>query len=145
VAQPIVRNINEVKLLFTEDYMAAHKLQVSIFLEDTDAQGIVYHANYLKYLERARSRILKARGLESGQATSQPMFVVHEMKIKFKRPARLGDELEVTTEFEKASEYRLAFEQQIRSMDQDELLVSAQVQVVCVDKEGNLVELPENL
>ena len=125
--------------------MAAHKLKLSVYLEDTDAQGIVYHANYLKYFERARSRIFKAHGLDSGPATAQPMFVVHEMNIKFKQPARLSDELEVTTEFEKASDYRLTFEQQIRPSGQDELLVSAQVQVVCVDKEGNLVELPENL
>jgi len=125
--------------------MAAHKLKLSVYLEDTDAQGIVYHANYLKYFERARSRIFTAHGLESGPATGQPMFVVHEVNIKFKRPARLGDQLEVTTEFEKASEYRRTFEQKIRPEDQDELLVSAQVEVVCVDKEGNLVELPENL
>jgi acyl-CoA thioester hydrolase len=126
--------------------MQEHTLGIKVYLEDTDAEGIVYHANYLKYFERARSEILEARGVPLAEMnTRRRLFVVHEMHIKFQRPARLGDELEVRSSYQRASDYRVTFHQSAHRPGESSPLVSAEVQVVCVDPEGNLKDLPEGI
>ncbi len=120
-----------------------HTLQFRVYLEDTDAQGIVYHANYLRYFERGRSEILEQLGTPLDQiARPDCKLVVYEARIKFRRPAVLGDRIEVTSSLEKASDYRLTFRQQIRRQGEDPVLVSGEVDVVAIDQNGTLVELP---
>lgn len=120
-----------------------HILQLRVYLEDTDAQGIVYHANYLRYFERGRCESLESLGIPMDRV-AQPdcRLVVYETRIKFRRPAILGDRLEVVTSILRASEYRLTFRQQIRRRGETEALVSGEVDVVAVDKDGTLQELP---
>jgi tol-pal system-associated acyl-CoA thioesterase len=120
-----------------------HVLEFRVYLEDTDAQGIVYHANYLRYFERGRSEILESLGVPIDQV-AQPdcRLVVYETRIKFRRPACLGDRIEVLTSMQRASEYRLTFRQQIRRRGDDEALVTGEVDVVAIDREGTLKELP---
>jgi len=123
--------------------MEGHCLAVKVYLEDTDAQGIVYHANYLKFFERARSEILAGMGIElAGQGRGTQRFVVHEVEMKYRKPALLGDELEIVTSFEPLSEYRLLFHHGVHRDGDKAPLVSAEVQVVCVDERGELIELP---
>ena len=70
-------------------------MKIRIYYEDTDAQGIVYHANYIKFCERARSEALMQAGVDFARADAH--FVVSELCAKFLRPARLGDTLEIHT------------------------------------------------
>ncbi len=121
-----------------------HVLEFRVYLEDTDAQGIVYYANYLRYFERGRSEVLESLGVPMDRvAQPDSRLVVYEIRIKFRRPAFLGDRLEVLTSMLRASEYRLVFRQQIRRRGEDEALVSGEVDVVTVDRDGTLKELPE--
>ncbi len=121
-------------------------LQFRVYLEDTDAQGIVYHANYLRYFERGRSEILERLGTPLDRvARPDCKLVVYEARIKFRRPAMLGDTIEVLTSIEKASDYRLSFRQQVRRAGQDAVLVTGEVDVVAVNQHGTLVELPPEL
>lgn len=126
--------------------MDTHVASWTVYFEDTDAQGVVYHANYLKFMERSRSQLLADRGLRlQDQGRALPLFVVHEMHLKFLRPARLGETIEVHTRCERASDFRLAFCQEVRLPGQPQPLVTAEVQVVAVDAAGTLVELPGQL
>jgi tol-pal system-associated acyl-CoA thioesterase len=121
--------------------MEAHCLPVKVYLEDTDALGIVYHSNYLKYMERSRHEMLAGHlGVLNGRR-----FVVHEMHIKFQRPARLGDQLEVRSTAKQASEYRITFFQEVVLLREDLQLAAAEVQVTCVDSQGTLTEIPEGI
>jgi acyl-CoA thioester hydrolase len=120
-----------------------HVLEFRVYLEDTDAQGIVYHANYLRYFERGRSEIFEALGIPMDQvARPDCRLVVYETRIKFRRPALLGDRIEVLTSMQRASDYRLTFRQQIRRKGEDGTLVSGEVDVVAIDQDGTLKELP---
>jgi tol-pal system-associated acyl-CoA thioesterase len=120
-----------------------HILEFRVYLEDTDAQGIVYYANYLRYFERGRSEILESLGIPMNQvARPDCRLVVYEARIKFRRPAFLGDKIEVATSMLRTSEYRLNFRQQIRRRGENEALVSGEVDVVAIDLDGTLKELP---
>ena len=120
-----------------------HVLKFRVYLEDTDAQGIVYYANYLRYFERGRSEILESLGIPMGQV-AQPdcRLVVYEIRVKFHRPVFLADRIEVVTSMLRESEYRLSFRQLIRRQGEDEALVSGEVDVVAIDQNGTLRELP---
>ncbi len=120
----------------------SYESSVKIYLEDTDAQGIVYHANYLKFFERARTDVLDKSGV--GLARAQELgfrFVVHEMKIKFSRPAKLGDVLAISTTMKRSSQFRVTFVQIAKRGS--ELAVRADVDVVCIGANGDLVEITE--
>ena len=118
-------------------------LEFRVYLEDTDAQGIVYYANYLRFFERGRSEFLESLGVPMNQvARPDCRLVVYEARIKFRRPAFLGEKIEVLTSMVPASEYRLTFRQQIRRRGDDEALVSGEMDVVAIDQDGTLKELP---
>jgi acyl-CoA thioester hydrolase len=112
-------------------------LPIRVYYEDTDAGGVVYYANYLKYLERCRSEWLRhlgfdQRALASG-AGAEPgvVFVVAGVQVEYKRPARYDDHLTVSASIREHSKARLTFVQQVHRGD--ELLVDAIVRVACVD------------
>ena len=106
-----------------------------VYLEDTDAGGIVYHANYLKFMERGRTEFLISIGfpkpalLEGGL-----LLVVHSMNIQFLRPAKLGDNLQVTTKLNKLARTYVNFLQKVSSAGPDsQLLCEAEVKIACVE------------
>jgi acyl-CoA thioester hydrolase len=78
---------------------ARHHFALSVYFEDTDTAGIVYYANYLKYMERARSDMLRALGIDQRGAldAGQGVYAVADVAIKYHRPARLGDDLLVVS------------------------------------------------
>lgn len=124
--------------------MKEHRLPIKIYLEDTDAQGIVYHANYLKFFERARTEILSDLGGSPLRIDDKAIrFVVHEMQIKFSRPASLGESLEVRSNGARLSEFRVAFEQAVHRPGDEKPLVRATVQIVCINPAGQLTPLPD--
>jgi acyl-CoA thioester hydrolase len=106
---------------------------VRIYWEDTDAGGIVYYANYLKYMERARTEWLRAAGIEQLPLKEQQglMFVVVDLEAHYRRPARYGDELQVTCAIAERTRASLTFQQQIYRGD--ELLIEGKVRVACLD------------
>lgn len=129
--------------------MSAFTWRVRTYWEDTDAGGIVYYANYLKFMERARSEWLRAIGIEQGPLQQEHglMFVVVNAESHFQRPARYGDLLLVTCEVEKSTRASLTFKQDIfrdpagpgrdpagaRDDAEPELLVTGRVRVACLD------------
>lgn len=123
-----------------------HVLPVRVYLEDTDAQGFVYHANYLRFFERARSEILDAAGYPMREiAEGSHRFVVYDMKIRFRTPARLGDRLEIRTRVERTSGYRVTFRHEATRAGDPTTLATADVDVVSLDASGKLQELPAAL
>ncbi|MCB9652820.1 MAG: YbgC/FadM family acyl-CoA thioesterase [Deltaproteobacteria bacterium] len=126
--------------------MTPHRLPVRVYLEDTDAQGIVYHANYLKYCERARTDILAEHGFRLKDLQAQGfVFVVYEMRLKFHRPARLHDQLEVQSTAARTSDYRITFTQTVFLEGAPDPIFTAEAHVVAIDDHGNLRSLPEGL
>jgi acyl-CoA thioester hydrolase len=107
---------------------------VRVYWEDTDAGGVVYHASYLRFLERARTEWLRALGVDQmafKQATGLA-FMVHRMELDFLKPALLDDELTVTVEVKDRRSASILFAQTIARAD-GTLLVQAQVRAACVD------------
>ncbi|GAB4208510.1 MAG: tol-pal system-associated acyl-CoA thioesterase [Roseiflexaceae bacterium] len=121
-----------------------HQLACKVYYEDTDCLGMVYHANYLKYLERGRSEFvsLHTRPIQHWNQAGY-LVVVYTMNIAFKRAATLGDLLTVHTGFALASPYRGRFQQRITRAG--ELIINAEVEVVCLDDQQRLREFPEEL
>jgi acyl-CoA thioester hydrolase len=112
---------------------AAFSWPVRIYWEDTDGGGVVYYANYLKFLERARTEWLRARGFVQTELAKDPgiVFVVANLSIEYKRPARLDDSLIVTCEVEPEGAVCIQFAQRI--VRGTEVLVEASVRVACLD------------
>ncbi|XRD86963.1 tol-pal system-associated acyl-CoA thioesterase [Dyella nitratireducens] len=107
---------------------------VRVYWEDTDAGGVVYHASYLRFLERARTEWLRALGVDQmafKQATGLA-FMVHRMEIDFLRPALLDDELTVAVEVKDRRSASILFAQSIHRVD-GAVLIKAQVRAACVD------------
>jgi len=123
-----------------------YSFPVRVYFENTDAGGVVYHGEYLKFLERARTEWLRRLGYEH-QALARDhrvLFVVTSMAIEFARPARLDDSLAVSVRLESLGKVRCVFLQEVRR--DDEVLVKAKVTVAAVTGEGmKPVEIPEGL
>ncbi len=104
--------------------------------EDTDAGGVVYHANYLKFLERARSEWLRSRGFEQDRLIREEraIFAIRQVLADFLRPARFNDLLQVDVKIKNHGKASLRFEQQIYR-ESKEILCRAEVWTVCLDPE----------
>jgi acyl-CoA thioester hydrolase len=121
-----------------------HRFRLKIYFEDTDCIGVVYHANYLRYLERARTEFLASQGSTVAQwAEKGVVFMVYNVNITYRAPARLGDELEVVTSMRPASAYRATFEQRVESVKDQKVLAQATVELVCTDTQGSLRQFPD--
>jgi tol-pal system-associated acyl-CoA thioesterase len=123
-----------------------YSFPVRVYFENTDAGGVVYHGEYLKFLERARTEWLRHLGFDH-QALARDhrvMFVVTAASIDFTRPARLDDTVAVSVRLESLGKVRCVFAQEIRR--DDEALVTARVTVACVTGENlKPTEIPEAL
>lgn len=115
-----------------------------VYYEDTDCMRVVYHANYLRYLERARTEYVERR-LDTVAAYEDRgyHFMVHKMDITFHGPAKLGDRLVVRTRIENTTRYRIVVRQIIiRKGEPRDYLVTANVTLVAVGTDGKLREVP---
>jgi acyl-CoA thioester hydrolase len=110
-----------------------HHWPIRIYYEDTDSGGVVYHSNYLKFMERSRTEWL--RDFEIDQKALKDnlnlMFVVHEIDIKFTSPAVFNDEIEVQTKLEKLGSVKIELEQKI--FRSSEILIESRVVVASVN------------
>jgi len=116
----------------SEALASSFSFAVRVYWEDTDAGGVVYHAQYLAFMERARSEWMRARGLgqEILRARDDLLFVVRAMTIDFRAPARLDDQLAVSVALLECRGASLVMGQRIHRGD--ELLVEAQVRVAAL-------------
>lgn len=104
-----------------------------VYFEDTDAGGVVYHASYLKFFERARTEFLRSLGWSQNALLEMKTcaFVVSDLSIQFKRPAKLDDELEIRTTLKSLQRASFVFDQ--RAYKGETLMTAAEVRVVCID------------
>jgi acyl-CoA thioester hydrolase len=119
----------------------AHSFSVKVYYEDTDAGGVVYYANYLRFMERARTEYLAELGLSVSELHNQgSLLVVTHVDIDYRRPARLGDLLELTTELEDAKAMRVTLRQQV--LKEGSLLVDAHLTFASIDAAGKPQRVP---
>ena len=113
-----------------------HYFPVRVYFEDTDVAGIVYYANYLRFMERARSDLLRAIGVDQRGALEDGtgVYAVAEVSIRYKAPARLGDDLIVVTDIEEIRAASVLIHQQVRRTS--ELLADAMVTAAFLTPEG---------
>ena len=124
----------------------ATSVSLRIYHEDTDSGGVVYHANYLRYMERARTEWLLAQGFDHERIEQDYgiLFVVRSVNIKYLRPARLGDYLQAWAEPQSLRRGLLTFEQSVRRAE--EVLAHAIVRVISVSlKDFRSTEVPPDL
>ncbi|HJN75981.1 MAG TPA: YbgC/FadM family acyl-CoA thioesterase [Myxococcota bacterium] len=115
---------------------------VQIYYEDTDHSGVVYHANYLKYFERAREHLLGVDELVRLWEEEGIGFVVYQVRVKFREGARHGRTYEIRTSLKQGSPFRAIFTQQVWEPGGSSWMVDGEVELCCVDREGKLVQLP---
>ena len=120
-------------------------MEIRVYYEDTDCGGVVYYANYLRWLERGRTEFLRARGVELGPLMEQDIWlVVSECNIKYRSPARYGDLLAVTTDVDELG--AAAFWLKNRVLRGGEPLAEARVRIACISgPTGRPLRLPEQL
>jgi tol-pal system-associated acyl-CoA thioesterase len=112
--------------------MQVFSIPVRVYIEDTDAGGIVYYVNYLKYMERARTEFMRAQGFDKRYIfTAELMFVVRDVQVKYLRAARLDDELQVTAKIVETGAAQLLFEQRILRAAEE--ICTGFVRVACVE------------
>ncbi|WP_259782783.1 tol-pal system-associated acyl-CoA thioesterase [Aestuariispira ectoiniformans] len=124
---------------------SVHNFATRIYYEDTDAGGIVYYANYLKFAERARTEMLRDLGYDHSRMTRDHglMFAVRRCEADYRRPARLDDLLTIRTRVSDLRGASMAMEQQI--MRDDELLVTVKVKLACIDQDGRPGRIPAEI
>ena len=115
------------------------ELPVRVYYEDTDAQGVVYYANYFRFMERARTEWLRSLGVDMVrlQEEDRRIFVVAEVNVKFHAPARLSDELVVTAGLKELTRVAFDIEQKIfRNSTDGDLLISGIVKAAYLDADS---------
>lgn len=118
-------------------------MDVRVYYEDTDAGGIVYHANYLKFFERARTEFFRERGLSVAELAAQGhVFPVIRMEIDLKSPARHDDLLSVITRPVRLAAAKFTMEQQIVRGSDSRLLVAASITLACVGPDIRAKRIP---
>jgi len=111
---------------------------VRVYYEDTDSGGVVYYANYLKFMERARTEYLRSMGFEQDQLRRDQgiLFTVHSLQVDFSLPARFNDALEISAEISDLKRASLAFSQSVRRRGEPTPLCSGTVRIACVDADS---------
>lgn len=115
--------------------MSEFRWPVRVYYEDTDSGGVVYYANYLKFMERARTERLRTLGFEQDQLRTQQgiLFTVHSVNIDFLRPAVFNDQLAVTAVIDTCKRASLVFSQEVFRQSETAPLCRASVRIACVD------------
>jgi acyl-CoA thioester hydrolase len=121
-------------------------LEVKIYYEDTDCGGVVYHANYLKYFERARTEYLAECGFSVLEYMNQGIqFAVVRAEVIYNSPGKYGDILVIESEIEKMRRASLEFRQTISRKNETGMLVQGRIRLACLNNEGQPTKLPAPL
>ncbi|WP_224825262.1 tol-pal system-associated acyl-CoA thioesterase [Cognatishimia sp. MH4019] len=123
----------------------SHRFELRVYYEDTDLAGIVYYANYLKFIERARSEYVREMGVDQVAMKDEDgvVFAVRKVEADYLSPAKFDDELVVETTTEAMTGARIIFRQDVKRADQ--LLFSALVTIVAINEAGQPARLPANI
>jgi acyl-CoA thioester hydrolase len=124
---------------------APHRLPVRVYYEDTDFSGVVYHANYLRFLERGRTELLRSAGVDQSILHAEPggiIFAVRRMTIEYVRPARMDDLLAIETETTEIRGASLRMGQRI--LRDETVLLTAEIHVAVLAG-GKPVRLPDEI
>lgn len=118
---------------------------IRVYVEDTDAAGIVYHTNHIKYMERGRTEAMRECGYTkvSLDNTHKVYFVIKDIQIDYKVPIVMDDLIEVRTTLDSVSRARLNFTQELYR--DDNLMASAKLTVVCINKQYKPTNVPEDM
>jgi len=122
-----------------------HVFPVRVYYEDTDAGGVVYHANYLRFAERGRTEMLRGAGIDQIELLERDglAFIVRRCAVDFLKPARLDDRLEVHTRVLAAKGARVEAEQVVKRQGDD--IARLTLEIACVDRQGRPQRLPQRL
>lgn len=122
-----------------------HRLPIRVYYEDTDLAGIVYYANYLKFIERARTEWVREMGVDQSRLKAEEgvVFAVRRVEADYMQPAKFDDELVVETTVEAMTGVRMVLKQDV--MRDGVVLFSALVTLVAIGAEGRPVRLPDHL
>jgi acyl-CoA thioester hydrolase len=120
-----------------------HRFAIRVYYEDTDAIGIVYYANYLKYAERGRTELMRESGSNHRQMveTFDAAFAVSRCEVDYLKPARLDDQLTVETRVLEIGAAVILLDQRI--LRDQELLVRLKIRIACLNRNGRPLRLPE--
>jgi len=119
---------------------------IRVYYQHTDAGGVVFHANYLSFMECARTELLQSLGFDLGELARRDrvLFVVHSAQIAYHKPALLNELLTVTAQVKRVGRARLEFDQAV--MRREEVLASAELSLACVSaKSYRPVAVPESI
>lgn len=120
-------------------------MKIRIYYEDTDCGGVVYYANYLKYMERSRTEFMRDRGIDLLEYHNRGiMFVVVEANVKYRASARLNDLIDVESTIIDLSSAFVVFSTAISGKG-GQLLVKGEVKLACVNNQGRATRIPEEL
>ena len=119
--------------------------KVKVFYEDTDAGGVVYYANYLKFFERARTEAIAEIGLSNKKLLKENgiLIIVKSCKIEYKKPAKLEDQLEIKSSIISTS--KTSFKMKQKAYKDQELITDCEIHLVIVDKKGKPTKIPNLL
>ena len=108
---------------------------VRVYYEDTDSGGVVYYANYLKFMERARTEMFRTMGVEQDQLreSDNVLFVVRNVEMELLQPARFNEQLEVMTAITNVARTNITFQQNICRCGETAVLCRGQIRIVCID------------
>ena len=121
-----------------------HAMDVKIYYEDTDCGGVVYYANYLRFMERARTEYLASRGYSVKMLMDQgTIFMVFRVEIDYKAPARYGETIEIETWVRDVTRATMIFEHVMREKMSRRVLVECRAKVVAVDANARPKRMPE--
>ena len=125
--------------------MKHHSMNIRVYYEDTDLGGVVYYANYLRFIERARSEWIRGLGIDQIKMRDEDeaIFVVTKIKADYLSPARFDDKLTVDTKIKVVSPVRAYFYQNI--FREEKVIFKAEVCVTCTSNSGKVLRLPEKI
>ncbi len=119
-------------------------LEKKIYYHDTDCGGVVYYANYLKYLEEARTELFAERGIDIKNCVeSDTIFVVAHIEVDYKAPTSYGDKIQVVSRIEKLGKSSIYFYQEVKK--EDTILIKANVVLACVGKNLKPKSMPDEI
>ncbi|GMG83346.1 tol-pal system-associated acyl-CoA thioesterase [Paralimibaculum aggregatum] len=122
-----------------------HRMEIRVYYEDTDLAGVVYYANYLKFLERGRTEALRMLGVDQSRLKAEAglVFVVTRVEIDYRRPALFDDQVTVETALARRGAARIVMDQRV--LRGAALLAEARVSLACMTAEGRPTRLPPEI
>jgi len=120
---------------------------IRVYYEDTDHGGVVYYANYLKFMERARSEFLRTAGLELDMIEQDygVMFAVRQANVSYHAPARFNEMLNIHSSLIEIRGARIAFKQEIYRQSDHILLTEADIHLACINRGGSVSRIPKQV